>query len=341
MSKKWLALALKFLVSGFLIWFLVRGIDFGDAVRRLTEIDPLMLAGALAIIVVQICIGGMRWRSVLAATGAELGIAHSIRLFYIGSFFNQALPSSVGGDPVRMYKAYKLGLELRSAINGVLLERVVTVVALVLLVDVTHPWFLPRVDEATAALMMPAVALVTAGCVAGLAFLMFLDRLPASLGRWRVVRGLGHLGVDARKVFLSPGHLVRVLFWGLVTHVNMAFVVLILALGLGLDVTLLDCLTLVPLVLLIMTLPISIGGWGVRETAMVTLFGLVGVPSEGALVLSVVFGLAGIAVSLPGGAVWLLTRDKDETLDHPAPGALGEPDLSAEPKAPRPAPEEA
>ncbi len=319
MSKKWLALALKFMVSGFLIWYLARGIDFGEAARRLTEIDPGMLAAALMVIAVQICVGGMRWRSVLTAIGAELSAFKAIRLFYIGVFFSQMLPSSVGGDAVRMYKAYHQGLNLRNAINGVLLERAVTVVALVLLVDVTHPWFLPRVDEGTAALMLPAVALVTAGCAVGLAFLMFLDRLPPALMRWRLVRGLGNLGVDARKVFLNPGHLVRTLLWGGLTHINMALVVWILGLGLGLDVTWLDCLTLVPLVLLIMTVPISIGGWGVRETAMVTLFGLVGVPGEGALVLSVVFGLVGIAISLPGGIVWLMSRDRGETMSYRTP----------------------
>jgi hypothetical protein len=112
------------------------------------------------------------------------------------------------------------------------------------------------------------------------------------------------------------------MFWGILTHINMALIVLILALGLGLDVTLLDCLTLVPPVMLIMTIPISIGGWGVRETAMVSLFGLIGVPGEGAFALSVVFGLTGIAVAIPGGIIWLMSRDKGETMDYQAPDEI-------------------
>ena len=319
MSKKWLVLTLKFLVLGFLFWFLSRGIDFADAARRVAAIDPLMLVGAAGIMLVQTCVGGQRWRLVLSAIGADLSIFKAIQLFYIGVFFSQALPSSVGGDAVRMFKIYNLGMELRNAINGVILERAVTVVALVALIDVTHQWFLPRVDAATAAVMLPAVALVTVGCAGGLVILMVLDRLPSSLTRWRLVRGLGNLGIDARKVFLVPGNLVRVMFWGILTHINMALIVLILALGLGLDVTLLDCLTLVPPVMLIMTIPISIGGWGVRETAMVSLFGLIGVPGEGAFALSVVFGLTGIAVAIPGGIIWLMSRDKGETMDYQAP----------------------
>ena len=75
--------------------------------------------------------------------------------------------------------------------------------------------------------------------------------------------------------------------------------------GLDLDVAWLECLVLVPLVMLIMTIPISIGGWGVRETAMVSLFGLVGVPGEGALALSVLLLVGAMLVLIVLG---LITR---------------------------------
>ncbi len=61
--------------------------------------------------------------------------------------------------------------------------------------------------------------------------------------------------------------------------------------------------------LLVTTLPISIAGWGVREGAMVAAFSLVGVPVEGALVLSILFGLLILLISLPGGVVWMLSGD--------------------------------
>ncbi len=324
MSKKWLALALKFLVSGFLIWFLARGIDFADAGKRLAQVDPGMLVAAMLVLLVQICIGGMRWGMTLRAIGAPFRITKSIQLFYIGSFFSQVLPSSVGGDAVRMYKSYRAGLELRGAVNGVILERVITVVALVVLVAGSQPWFLPRVDEGTRALMVPGIVLIVVGTVVGLVVLMALDRLPKMFRRWRVFRGLGFLGVDARRLFLNPGKLFPVLVLGLLTHINMSFCVFLLAMGLELSVTWLDCLVLVPPVLMIMTVPISIGGWGVRETAMVSMFGLIGVPSEGALVLSVLFGLVGIALTIPGGLVWLATRDKGENMDFKTPDLASE-----------------
>ena len=74
-------------------------------------------------------------------------------------------------------------------------------------------------------------------------------------------------------------------------------------LGIGLD--LLDCLVLIPPVMLITTMPISIAGWGVRETAMVYVLGLVGVSEADSLVISVIIGILFLIVSLLGGLFWL------------------------------------
>jgi hypothetical protein len=74
------------------------------------------------------------------------------------------------------------------------------------------------------------------------------------------------------------------------------------------QITLLDCVVLMQPVALITALPISIGGWGVRETAIIAMLGLVGVPTSAALLLSIQLGLLSIAISLPGGILWLLVR---------------------------------
>ncbi|MBL4690700.1 MAG: flippase-like domain-containing protein [Rhodospirillales bacterium] len=95
--------------------------------------------------------------------------------------------------------------------------------------------------------------------------------------------------------------------WSVVGHINNTTAIFILAVGLNLNVTFFDCLALFPPVMLATAIPISIGGWGVREGAMVATFGLVGVPTEGGLVLSVLAGLIGIMVSLPGGVLWSIS----------------------------------
>ena len=100
------------------------------------------------------------------------------------------------------------------------------------------------------------------------------------------------------------------LIWSALGHANIAFAVYILALGLNLDITAFDSIVLMPPVLLAMTIPVSIGAWGVRENAMVVAFGLIGVSAEAATVLGVLLGLVGMAVAIPGGILWLSGRNR-------------------------------
>lgn len=322
MTKKRLLIALKVAISVGLIWFLLSKVDLGAARDRVLAADPSLLIAAMAVLVCQIGIGSGRWWSVMRAIGAPLPWLELTRLFWIGGFFSQVLPSSAGGDPVRIYMAYKDGLPLDKAFNGVFLERAVTVVALVLLVAMVQPLFLPKLNPEAGMLNLVVLGALAGGAVFGLALLMSLDRLPESLARFRIVRGMHALAADTRRLFLSPGPAALALVFGLLTHVNMAFVVYLLGLALDVPATWLDYLVLMPVVILITTLPISIAGWGVRESAMVSALGLVGVPSDGALVLSISLGVMAIFVMLPAGVIWLIGRRAGKSVSADEASAL-------------------
>jgi len=163
-------------------------------------------------------------------------------------------------------------------------------------------------------LFLLSVVLVSAGALVGLFVIIMLERLPERLRHWKIVRGLSYLGNDARAVFVNPKNLAKTLSLGVLTHLNISLFVFVLSLAVQMNVTWLDCLVLVPPVLLITTIPISVGGWGVRENAMIIAFGLIGVPEASALALSVLAGLLGLAVSLPGGLVWFYGREHQQGL---------------------------
>ncbi len=310
MTKKHIALALKFMVSGGLIWMLIDGVDLGAARDRILGADPMMLGIVVLVSFVQIAVCVVRWQAVLVAINAVVSFLDGMRLYFIGFFFNQALPSSVGGDAVRVYRVYKEGLSLSSSINSVMLERVATVLGLVLLVVCATPFFIHRVGPNEAAWIIPFVSILGVGGIVGLIILMFLDRLPSRFSHWRIVRGLAMLAGDSRRVFLAPIHAVKAIGWSLAGHLNITLAVYLMGLSIGLEITWVDCMVLMPPVLLLTTLPISIAGWGVREQAMVTAFALIGVPGEGAFALSIMFGLLGLLFGLPGGIAWLMSSDR-------------------------------
>lgn len=310
MSKKTFALTLKFLVSIGLIWYLLHNIDLGSAWNRMLEADPVNLVMAVLVICVQVLISVFRWRVVMVAIEAVLPFWQALRIYLIGLFFNQVLPSSVGGDAVRIYKGFRAGLALKASVHGVMLERVTTVLSLLILVTGTAPFFQGHLDQTDTNWMQTFSVIMLAAGVGGTTLLMFLDRIPQKFRSWGFVRALSELAADTRRIFLSPIHAPQALAWGVLGHIAIAGGVFFIAQSIDLDISILDCMVLMPLVMLVTTLPISIAGWGVRESAMVAAFALVGVQADDALVLSILFGLISVLFAIPGGITWLLTTDK-------------------------------
>ncbi|MBC7950872.1 MAG: flippase-like domain-containing protein [Rhodospirillaceae bacterium] len=288
---------------GLIAWVLSK-VDMAAAWDQAKAIDPAMAVLAVVLLVFQIMLGAVRWGLVLRALSAAFHWAQTISVYYVGVFFSMVLPGAVGGDAVRMWFARKNGLSLGAAFNSVALERAVTVFGLVLLVCLTQPILMMRLPDLPGAWVFPMLLAI---CVLGILTLATLDKLPQSLHRWRLMRGLAVLAADTRKLFFHPGYSLATLVVALLGHINLSMAVYVLAVGLDLDIQALDCLVLVPPVILIITLPISIAGWGVRETAMVTAFSFVGIPDSSTLVLSILFGICTMVTALPGGLVFLLT----------------------------------
>jgi uncharacterized membrane protein YbhN (UPF0104 family) len=135
--------------------------------------------------------------------------------------------------------------------------------------------------------------------------------MPATWLGSRLARYLQSLGGSVQQVFLSPKAAVPVLSFAIAAQLTLGIATFSMAKSLGINVSMLDCIVLMQPVALLANLPISVGGWGVRETAVVLLFGLIGVPSSAALVLSLQLGLLALLVVLPGGILWLLLQIRD------------------------------
>jgi len=305
LKSRWLGTVVKLVISLALVGVLLNAVGAGDAVARLGAVDPAWLALATAVALFQVMSCSERWRGVLAAIDARISFKNAFVFWYIGAFFNQTLPSSVGGDVVRGYLAYKRGLGFAPVLSSLVLERVVTVLALVVLVAGLTPFVADALQGGVWFQRLTLAALAAA--VAGTALLMVLDRLPVALSRFRIIKGLVVLAGDARRALLHPANATRALGWSLLGHINLSLVAYLLARALHIDVSLMNCMVLFPPVLLAQIVPISLAGWGVREGAVVAIFALAGVAANEALALSILYGLVMAATSFPGVVLWLVS----------------------------------
>jgi uncharacterized membrane protein YbhN (UPF0104 family) len=290
--------AAKLVLTGGILLFVLRQVDpaaLGESFAAMNW--ALLAAGLLQMLIIPL----LRWKLVVVALRAEGRTWPLSRLFWISMLFGQVLPSTVGGDVVRVFMMWRSGTSLRIAFNSVALERASMLLTLVAFVALQLPFLASRVVVAQLVWIAPVLLLVG---IIGLIVLMSADRFLKYLPDLRVVRAVAGLSADARRVYLS-GSSWRLLAVCVITLLNLCLAAWWMGLSLGLPLSLADYLVFIPVVTVITLVPVSVGGWGVREGALVALLGLVGVPSHMALAFSVLFGFAGIVVSLPAfGFLW-------------------------------------
>ena len=113
--RPFLILSIRILVSLALLYLALRGINFAVIQSRLSQINLGWIALALLVTVVQIFIGALRWREISQLCQAPLTDLQAFRYNMIGAFFNQTLPSSIGGDAVRLWLVHRTGAGGRAA----------------------------------------------------------------------------------------------------------------------------------------------------------------------------------------------------------------------------------
>jgi len=295
--KRLAAAFLKIGVSIFLLWFALRGVDASRVGADIAHAQVALLAAALLVLALQPLLGALRWHIVMRALGAPIAPRQSLRLTYAGTFLNQVLPGGAGGDAARMWLAFREGHRVQHALNGVALDRMVGFVALLVAATLCVGALddSPRLRALGLSLMTLAAA-----ALAGLALVMLLDRLPAGLRRFRAVSALGLVAQDARRLLLAPrtAALLGLLSALAIANLCASLALFLQAFHMPLAPRVLALAA--PVVILASSLPVSVGGWGTREAAMVLMTGALAAPSAPGIAASVAFGLASLLVSLPG-----------------------------------------
>ena len=300
--RRLLSFFVKAAISAVFLYFSLRRVDLGSVGQRLSTLDLRWIMFVLIMLCVQIPLAALRWREIVAICGAKLPLLTAFRYSFIGMFFSQVLPSTVGGDAVRIWLLARGGAGWSISIYSVLIDRVVGVSALAVVVVACLPWTLNLVHDPVA---RGALALIGFGALAGAAVFLglgvqhlrilerwWLTRHLATASRlaWRLCRSMAGLRIAALSFTI---HLLTVLVaWGAAraTHASVEFM---------------QVLYLFLPVMLVATIPVSIAGWGVRESAMVLAFSYAGLVESDGLIVSILYGVVTLGVGAIGGVVWI------------------------------------
>ena len=306
MSKKKITLVtIKLIITATLFFFIADNIEVDKTIEILKQASILFIFFAISIQMLQVFVANIRWHMILNFMSIYVKYFQLLRYLWIGLFFNQTLPSSVGGDAMRGYCLYNSqGCTISESTIVVLLDRFVGLLGLAFLILLLLPlslYLLP--GEASKELVLIAISLffILTGIVFTLDVNPFVKRLIP-----QKFEALFTFSKSSRDLVFSKSPGIAMTILSLCIHMLSIVSVYLLAISMGLTVTWMSLLLIIPLVIFFIALPISIAGWGIREGVMVLGLGYLGVSSEEALALSIVFGLSTLIVSIPGSAIWLL-----------------------------------
>jgi uncharacterized protein (TIRG00374 family) len=307
------ALGVLAMLLHFLPWALLRA-----AIARVPV--PSFLAVLLGYLAAH-AVGAEKWRLVVNTAGAELDRSTSVQCYAGGLFGTLFLPSIVGGDVVRLAVGLRKSPRPAAVLAGNLVDRFLDVTAqagLVLLGLALLPGALPPGVQGTADKAVFAAATVGL-LIAGLVFLL---RKPILSGRSvRFRKRLARLRHALRAV--SKRRQVLILGWLMGTAIQMTFLVLSarLAAYCGLNLPLRVWLFAWPLAKLAAILPLTQGGIGIREAALVGVLAPFGAP--GAVVLAAGLVWEGVIIAgglIAGALAILLGRRASRATSPSAPG---------------------
>jgi uncharacterized membrane protein YbhN (UPF0104 family) len=295
--KRWLGFAMKAAVSLGILAVIAAKTDLARIASILSSISAGAVTAALGLIIIQSLVTAYRWVLVMAGVGVSVDLWPAVQALYASLFINQCLPSYVGGDAYRVYWLYGEGNPLTTAVRGVLIDRVSALIALVVMMVATLPRLFRRFPDHSVETGIVAVA--CAGMAGTVAFFA-CDVLPRRWARFPLVAQLRELSASARRLLLTRASGLVVNPLAILVHALGAAIMFVFAADMGLPLTVLDCLLLIPPITLLSAVPISISGWGVREGVMVGALAMMGIGTEQALALSVLLGFVLLANGLLG-----------------------------------------
>ena len=327
-----LGMALRVGVTLSILAYLALKIDWSGLMLQLARADYRWLLLACLFFGITYVLAAVRWWHLLRVHAIELPLRLVTALTFVGQFFNTFMLGTVGGDIIKAVYVQRYAPSQRThATLSILMDRALGLFVLICGSLIAIGWqigpmlALQSTREAALGLLVAFGAMV--GGALALAFFPF-HRMPAALQRlWRrapyhrvaelVVTGFRQHGVARRQALASiVAGIVLTLFLNLAAYC--------IAIAIGLEVTYGQLLVIVTVAICVISLPISIGGHGVREGVFALMFAAFGVASidaaadpghESAILFSLLFFAIPLVWSLVGGVVYLTLRhDEGQTV---------------------------
>ena len=279
----------------------------------------LCMAGALT--------SGVRWWILLRSLGSTVGLRTSLALKTVALTFNVALPTGFGGDAFKVWELRRRGDSTAQVAASVFLDRFIGLIVMIATVLSSALWLLPSAamdisgGAGTSGWLWGAVALGIAMIAAGFGALALARRLPERWRRFSLVRLLMEAATYVRSMRAPVITVLSAIGLSIVVQMFIASSAWVIGRSIGLEAGLPEILLATCLAVVISIIPISLGGWGVREGTLAGFLVLFGAHPAHASLTALGFGLLLLITAIPGIPIWLAMKSGRRDRSHDPEGA--------------------
>jgi uncharacterized protein (TIRG00374 family) len=308
-------LAIKGAVTVQLLWLAFRTVDVGAVSTLLLGLNWWWAAAALLLTGFLIVSDAMLLGAVMRIFGHRVQRGTAFLYSLVGWFFSNVAPSTVGGDIFRGVQLSRVGTPVGAAVRVILSIRLLSLATLVVVMLAGFPVALGLVEARRDILVLAGTLSVALAALTAVVLLTRFHWGSSILARWRLFEKLKKVSDGFRELLMPSPDVAGAWIAALTQHLLRVGVLASLATALGLGIPVATLFALTPAALLVAMVPMSVGGWGVRELTFVYFLGTAGVSAEAALSLSVAFGLLRMFVGAIGGAAWALLNEDHFRVD--------------------------
>ncbi len=306
-TKILLKTIIKIVISSALLYIIFSRLDKESFVENLRLMDLWYAPFILLFIILNYVVGAFRWKQLLIYKEAEdVPVGYLVNLYFIGSFFNNFMPTSVGGDA---YKMYQLGRKIGDSAKGIsstFMERFTGIIALVVISYVGLVRTLSFWVE-----LLPDSFRENSLLVLGFKLALFVGFWIAAAGGFFSLSILAKKSSFFKKIndaILSYKSEKKVLFVAFLTSFVVQFLSIFtqyfIFLALGVKIPIFYAFFVFPVITLAGFFIPSINGLGVQDVLYISFMGQVGVSESLAISASVLYHLSRLVISLIGGVLY-------------------------------------
>ncbi len=300
---------IKIIVTLTLLYFASLNTNVDEVKTTLSGLNLYFFSIAIILSSIGYVIGGLRWWIINKSLQLQSSLKLNIKLFFISGFFSQfVVGGGYGGDLYRAWFLSKITNRKLDSISSIFIDRLSGVIAALLTISLSLPLYHYLVDD----VFSSDITSISIICISILIFVYFIfifneSVLKSKFSKKYLNENISNTLENFVDIFLKPKEVFPHLllsFLGLMCYM-LSLYFISLSIGIKISVTYLYLLW--PIIFLIKSFPLAIGGWGARELAMIYFFGVIGVSNHDALLSSILVGLVMIASSMVGLYLWIFS----------------------------------